>query len=225
MASGSSGRGAPWQPVRQDWRHCPCPTAAHLRVDAQSRVALVGERHVELLAGAVYFDSGRAGPAGSAEVIIETPLARLRNVGTRYEARLVGDRLEVGVREGDVVIAPFGDSELVVSEGELLVLGAGGSVERVVLSAADERWDWTLHLTPPFPVEGRTLGEFFEWIERESGLRVRLATDAAVLDIVLHGDLVWTEPRAAIGPTLRLCGLDAVVSGETVLVEDLRSEL
>ncbi len=213
VATGPSGRAS-----------LALPGGGHLRVDAQTRLALLGEHYVELLSGAVYFDSGPVGPSGSTEVIVETPFARLRNVGTRYEARISGDRLEVGVRSGEVVIVRAGVDELVVPEGELVVLDADGQIERTELSAVDRRWDWTLGLTEPFSVEGRKLGEFLDWVERESGLRVRLATDAVVRDTVLRGDLVWSEPRSAIGPTLRLCGLSGTLVDDAIVIEDLDAD-
>src|SRR5262245_20553983 len=90
-----------------------------LRLAPRTRVILTGEAEAELIAGEVYFDS-EAGE-NAAELNIVTAIGTVRDVGTQFIARLDSNRLEVGVREGQVAI-DRGDELVPAQAGELVTV-------------------------------------------------------------------------------------------------------
>lgn len=200
--------------------HVALEDGGAIRLDARSRLRLDSAARLTLEAGALYFDSGAAVVGAGPRVEVHTPLARLWNLGTRYELRLEGERLEIAVRSGRVGLERASGGSHTLDTGELLVLATGDSVVRREVLPSDTRYGWTQRLGPPFAVEGRRLGEFLHWVERESGLEVRLLTEPDLRNAVLRGDLVWREPLPAIEPTLRLVGLQAEIRGDALFVTD-----
>lgn len=173
---------------------------AQLRLDHESRLTLQCRRRFRFEAGAFYFDSDpsaveRGAGASSSkmarnEIRVDTPFASLRNLGTRYQARLFDDRLEVAVHLGRVEVFVDGSRRWTVERGERLSVDAEGQPTWDVAPPFGDLWQWTLELSPPFATEGRSLDEFLAWVERESGMEIRFLTDRRVGRIRLAGDLV-----------------------------------
>ena len=170
-----------------------------LRLDAGSRLRLAAAARVELASGAVYVDT--QGGAGGA-VAVATPLATVRDVGTRFAVRLAGRdaaaTVEVAVREGAVSVE---NGELLsLAAGEAVTVSAGGGVERRAEPVHGPAWDWVLAAAPPYAVEGRTLEEFLAWVAAETGWRVVYADPALARrggEITLHGDVAGLRPDQA----------------------------
>src|SRR5689334_19841516 len=77
-----------------------------LRLDHDTSVALVSPDRVDVTAGAVYVDSGVAGPS-AARLLVGTPAGLVRHLGTQYEARILnGGSTRVRVREGRIDVTP-----------------------------------------------------------------------------------------------------------------------
>ena len=230
LATGADG-GAAFEPAG----------GAHLRLGRSSRVRLRDARSIELQQGGVYFDSrrdaessGSSGrddgaarraasanqPGTSVVVSVETPLATLRNLGTRYQARVERELLHVAVRSGTVLVKPRRGNEISLSAGEWLTLAGDGVRERGLVSAFDQRWSWTWSLAPPFATEGRTLGEYLGWVERELGVERRVLAEPSVVQMRLRGDLVWRSVLESLQPTLALCGLEGEIDGGVLTVRD-----
>ncbi len=193
---------------------------SRVRLDSSTRVRLDGRARLELEAGALYFDSSQSREADQA-VEITTPIATLVNRGTSYEARMKGDDLFVAVRAGKVLVEPRRGASAVVERGQVMRLRANGTRQFEELSPADPRFEWTHPLVEPFDIDGRTIGEFLDWVERESGLEVRLGAgvETSILDQRLRGDVVWTSPESSIAPTLELVGSRVRFENGLVVVE------
>ena len=201
-----------------------------LRIDSNTRLVFEGARRLRLEAGAIYFESrhepsgkeddgdASAMPAGrAAPVLVETALATLVNLGTAYQARIAGSGIEVAVRSGVVRVDRRRGPPLEVRAGELLRL-SGTNAETAPARPTDPLWSWSRELGPPFAAEGRTLGEFLDWFERETGLEARVTAGPDVRELRLRGDVVWHDPLAALEPTLRILGLRGEVRDGVVLV-------
>ncbi len=191
-----------------------------VRLDSSTELRLLDNTRLALEQGAVYVDSGS--DAGS-EVEVLTPMGTARDIGTRFEVRLVGPVLRVRVRDGRVRLDAGGLAAEAVAGWELTRSGGGEIARRAIaLSGAD--WDWAARAAAPFPIEGQSLGAFLQWIEREGGWRMKFADpvlERSASRVILHGSIEGLTPADALNVVLPTCGLTHRRSGDTVIVETL----
>lgn len=184
-------------------------TGLALRLDAGTRLRLDGADRVTLERGAVYVDSGPAGHG----IAVATPLGVARDLGTRFEVRLLGDgspALRVRVRDGQVEVAAPG-VKAAAGAGVELTVGGDGSVHRTAVPAHGPDWQWVIAAAPPFQLEGRSLADFLAWVTTETGWSVvyddpSLAASAATIS--LHGSLAGLPADQAPGVVLPGAALD-----------------
>ena len=191
-----------------------------LRLDSGTRVRLAAGPVLELDRGSVYIDSG-AGHARRDFLEVRTRLGVVRDIGTQFEVRLRDDELWVSVREGLATLARAGRS-FAAPAGTRLVAGAAGGVESRALPVLGPEWDWVLAIAPEFRIEGRTLGEYLDWLSRETGWRVQFADpsiDREAPTIVLHGSVAGLRPDETPPAVLPTCGLRHRLSGSTLVIE------
>jgi ferric-dicitrate binding protein FerR (iron transport regulator) len=201
-----------------------------VRLDAGSLVRCVSAEFLELHAGALYFDTGDAPPAERARgsVLVWTPLGTVRDVGTRFAVRVENDdrsAVFVRVRNGAVRTEHHGRSELTPA-GQELELRRDGSAERRPAPAYGPAWDWVLEATGGYPIEGRTLRQFLDWVARETGWQVVYADPevaAAAPRIVLHGDLGGLRADRAAFAVLPGAGLAGELRDGTLVIRRLRA--
>lgn len=182
-----------------------------LRLDHDTRIAFIDEGRIEVLHGAVYVDAGEA-LAGRRELLLDTPAGAVRHVGTQYEVRVLPAGTRIRVREGRVELSdPSGASEQLTA-GEQLFVAPDGAHSRATAAADGSDWSWTGEVAPPFDIEGRPLGEFLDWVARETGRKVIFVdaqTEAEAASAVLHGSVAGLSPDEALQavlPTTRLRG-------------------
>jgi len=192
---------------------------AEVRLDAGTRITLQESSLLELERGAVYVDSGKAaGQSGNLE--IRTRIGNVRDVGTQFEVRVHDRELKVRVRLGSVNVHRKGRAEG-VSAGTELTVDEAGNPRLETVPPNGPAWDWILGVAPEFELEGRTLGEFLEWVAAETGLRVKFS-DASVeresIGIILHGSVAGLRPDQAPEAVLPTCGLSHRVAGDTLVV-------
>jgi ferric-dicitrate binding protein FerR (iron transport regulator) len=190
---------------------------ATVRVDADTRLALADGR-VVLAAGAVYVDGDPA--AGHVAPDVATPLGLVRHLGTRYEVRVVPERLQVTVRDGRVEVAS-GAMREVAAGGERLILAPTGAVARERVPTWGAEWSWLDSLAPELRIEGRRVDEFVASVARETGREVRYATPAARTaagDVVLRGSVEGLGPDAALQAVLATTHLEARAQGAEIVV-------
>ncbi len=173
------------------------------RLDAGTVVRLDTATTLALDRGAVYLDTESATSGSVLEVV--TPHGVARDIGTQFEVRLFEDGLKIQVREGDVEVDLDGAVHA-AGAGTALTVGTGG-VTRDAVPAHGSAWEWVLRTSPPFELEGRTLGELLHWVSRETGWRVRFADpglEREIADTVAHGSI--GDARADQVPDLVLPG-------------------
>jgi len=186
-----------------------------LRLDEGTRARLLDDGAIALERGALYVDS--RGPAGSAagSVEIRTGFGRLRDVGTQFEARVLGSSLVVRVREGRVSWDRAG-ARLEVRAGEEAEAETAGSAVLRAGPPDGTTWAWIGEVAPMLDIEGRTLGEFLQWIARERGLRLEFASsDLATTApfIRLNGSIEGMTLDEALASVLVTCRLDHRIHG------------
>lgn len=187
-----------------------------LRLDAGSRARPVSMSAVRLERGAVYVDSEARGREGT--VAVQTPLGVVREVGTQFEVRLLGETVRVRVRTGAVRVGPHR-----AEAGTELVLRADGSTARGRIAAYGPEWSWVLKAAPPIRIEGKILADVLDDVVRETGWTIRVEEESrAVVDaasrVVLHGDVGHLTPDQVPEVVLPGAGLDhRVVDGVLIL--------
>lgn len=177
---------------------------------------------VRLSSGALFF---RSPPSDGRPLAITTPFADLVNRGTEYELRLdAGIGMELFVSEGAVRVRPLSGDQLVVQAGERVLVRRDGVRRKPDAEPTTD--PWTVRLSRPFAVDGRTLEDFVRWVAEERGFEVRWLVDEQARSTRLRGGLIWRDPEAALAPTLRMAGLEARIEPPRLLVvapADVRS--
>lgn len=176
-------------------------SGATVRLDHQSRLRLASARELELSRGAVYID---AGPAAK-RVVVRTPFGVARDIGTRFEVRVLENGLRLQVREGAVDFEQAGE-QYRAEAGEVMLVEQG-RVQRETIEADDRAWAWVLDAATPFALEGATLDRFLDWVADETGWQVAYADaalEAQARAIITHGSLDGVRPDTA--PALVLPG-------------------
>ena len=102
------------------------------------------------------------------------------HVGTQFEVTLldVHDRVWVRVREGQVALrGPAGQTAL-AGAGTELIARADGGVTRQSIATSGHDWAWVEALAPEFEIENRLLGDYLQWVSRETGRSLALDAGA-----------------------------------------------
>jgi hypothetical protein len=189
-----------------------------LRLDSDTDITLDAEGRTSLARGALYLDSShRTGPPDSVAIVARGTV--IRNIGTRYEARLTDQELRVRVRDGRVeVSSAFGIRE--ADHGAQLSVTSSGIVSgRASISGAD--WDWIVRAVPPPQLDGRPLPEFLAWAEREGGRPIRFADPAleqANAATIVYGAIERLTVEEALDVVLPSCGLARRTDGDVITI-------
>ncbi len=189
------------------------------RLDEQTVLQLTSANILELERGAVYLDTGH-GP-DSPSLTVSTRYGVARDIGTQFEVRLLAEALRIQVREGEVDVE-LGAASYSVDAGDTLTVDADGTVHRDDVSAHDPSWAWILQTSPPFELEGRTLGEFLDWVTRETGWQTRFADPALEREItgtLAHGSIAGFRPDQALDLVLPGYGLRYALKDGILVIE------
>jgi ferric-dicitrate binding protein FerR (iron transport regulator) len=189
-----------------------------LRLARDTRVRLTPADGAQLMAGTVYFDS--EGRAGNKPFFVTTEHGTVRDVGTQFLVRLAPEQLEVGVREGRIVLERAGVDEEASAGDKLLVGSADVGARREPQPTFGDEWAWVEQLAPRFDIDGRTLMEFLDWFERQTGRTVVFADPTAeriARETVLKGS-IELEPLPKLAAVLTLTDLVYTLDGPRVVI-------
>ncbi len=184
-----------------------------LRLDHDTSVVLVSLDRVDVTSGAVYIDSGVAGPS-AARLQVGTPAGIVRHLGTQYEARILGGGTRIRVREGRVDVMPANGPSRTLEVGDQILVSDTGVEERARIEPSSAEWDWASNAAPGFDINGKPVRDFLAWAARETGLKVIFATDESAAEArraVLNGSIAGLDPDdalAAVLPTTSLKGTE-----------------
>jgi len=186
-----------------------------LRIDRNSRVRVVARAAIELAGGAAYLETSQ----GSRGFEVRTPMGTVRDVGTRFEVRLIDSGLRLRVRAGRVQIAR-GAAVTDAAAGTETIATTNGTEVRQLPPYGPE-WAWVATLAPPFAIEGRSLHAFLEHIAAEEGWTLQYANPAvaeAADRILLHGSVDGLGAEEAIAVALATSGLEYRLSAGELVV-------
>lgn len=191
-----------------------------LRLDHDTRIEVEDVEHIDVLAGAVYVDSGIT-PDAEKPLQVDTPAGAVRHVGTQYEVRLTGAGTQLRVREGRVQLTQPGGDAHSVQAGEQVVVSSSGELARGTAARSGPEWDWVADTAPPFDIDGRPLHEFLSWAGRELGRDIVFATpesEAEARRAVLNGSVSGLTPAEAIAAVLPTTRLRSLERGDQIVI-------
>jgi hypothetical protein len=188
-----------------------------VKVDRNTRVSL--DRGVLTLdRGGLYVDADPK--ANDRDVVVQTPLAAVRHLGTQFEVRSDGSAAVVNVREGEVAMDARG-REWKARAGEAMRLRADRDPERLSITTYGPEWSWVAELPRPFTLEGSTLRAFLDWVSRELGRRWQYEDQSmrARFDSIQRGRIDGLTAAEALDIVLEANGLSCrKTEGRLVIV-------
>jgi ferric-dicitrate binding protein FerR (iron transport regulator) len=197
------------------------PGGMSLRVDRESRIALVDASRLRLERGTLYLDF-EPSRVRTAQLRVETPTGSVRHVGTQYELRLLDAGVQLRVREGRVEFrSPTGLVEQ-GRTGEQLVIFGDGRIQRGEAPRSGPSWDWVADVTPEMDLEGMTLARFVAWAGRELGVAVSFApaiSEAEVASVIVHGSTAGLTPTEALRAVFATTNFEATLVGDRIVVD------
>jgi ferric-dicitrate binding protein FerR (iron transport regulator) len=197
------------------------PDGMSLRVDRDTRIALVDSARLRLERGTLYLDSG-SGQVRTAQLLVETPTGSVRHVGTQYELRLLDAGVQLRVREGRVEFrSPTGLVEH-GQTGEQLVIFGDGRVQRGEAPRSGPSWDWVADAAPEMDLEGMSLARFLAWAGRELGVAVSFApaiSEAELASVIVHGSTAGLTPTEALRAVFATTSFEVTLVGDQIVVD------
>ena len=162
-----------------------------VRLSTQTIVQIRAGPEVELIRGALYFDSHDMTRAAE-QFLVRTTVGVVRHTGTQFAARQVQGAVQVTVREGTVALER-GSERMVVSAGERVFLPeTGGRVRRETVARYGDEWNWVDRMTPAFDIDGNNLHDYLIWFARQTGYMLEFETAEAeqiARTTILHGSI------------------------------------
>lgn len=194
-----------------------------LRVDESTSLVFEERNQVYLRHGRIYFDSqvspltSQATNNGPAQIAIRTDHGILRHMGTQYMAQVDGQELVISVREG--VVAIDGTVPARALAGQRFAISASGELSIAGTNGVDD-WEWVERSTPAVDLENRTVAEALEWVSRESGRRIRYASEEAeeLASATRLRGFYELPPSRALPVFMLTVDLDATIDGEVIVV-------
>jgi len=175
----------------------------NLRVAAGSELEILARDDVRLERGEMYVDIP-PGVRSSSAFTARTSAGEFRHVGTQFALAVIQDVTRLRVREGSVRWLTA-DSGSTVPAGTEVVFSKGAKASERPFGTSAGEWDWTAATTPDFEIDNRPLGEFLEWVARESGRKLVVSDDRArrqVAAIRMHGSVHGLTPMQALSAVM-----------------------
>lgn len=145
------------------------------RVDENTHLKVESNNHLSLLSGRIYIDSDSTD--GHHKLTIDTPLAKVNHIGTQYSVSYIGKQLNVGVRDGLVLVKGGRIAQSEIVKGRNLMLNTNGEVLYSNIETYDPVWHWTQKITDGFSIQDRTLSDYLKWVSTETGYPIKWESD------------------------------------------------
>ena len=179
-----------------------------LRIARGTQIRFDGANVATLIHGAVYY----ADDDGGAGITLHTPFGDVRDVGTRFEARVDEESLRVRVRDGEVRVRDK------VARAGMELLATKTSIEERSIATSGTDWAWIEEAAPPIVLEGKTFDAVLRTVAIEKGLTLDWNGRKSQ---TLHGDVPLSinealdAATAAAGATYRIEGDRLIVRGRS----------
>lgn len=194
--------------------------AESLRIDEQTTIVVQAKDEFQLVHGRVYADTGDFTYRGN-ELVIETPMGSVTDVGTQFSVAAADDSIDVAVREGRVDV-DRGSELLVAVAGERLQIHGDDGATIDTLAASDPYWDWATSLAPAFDLENKSLLDFLRWAARETGRELVFETNELRMSAMrtdLHGSVSDFDPLEAVESVLATTNFKYRIEADKIVIE------
>lgn len=177
------------------------------RVDENTHLKVESNSHLSLLSGRIYIDSDSTG--GHHKLTIDTPVAKVNHIGTQYSVAYIGNELNVGVRDGLVLVKGEHIAQSEIAKGRNLRLNTRGEAIYSNIESYDPVWQWTQKISDGYSIQDRTLADYLDWVSSETGYPIRWESDSArnkAANIKLSGSINGIRPADSLDvilPTTR----------------------
>jgi ferric-dicitrate binding protein FerR (iron transport regulator) len=171
----------------------------NLRLAAGSEFDVTAANAVRLDRGEMYVDIPPGSRPARSFVAI-TAAGEFRHVGTQFALAVIDGSTRLRVREGSVAWQA-GSGESTVNAGTEVVIDRDRKVTRRALETSGSQWAWAESVAPDVGIEGRPLGEFLDWVARETGRKLLISdehTRGQIAAIRMHGNIHGLEPLLAL---------------------------
>ena len=190
-----------------------------LRAAPHSEFEVISPQAVRLLRGELYVDiAPGARAAGSFTVL--TAAGEFRHQGTQFALAVIDGATRLRVREGSVLWhAAHGDAT--VNAGTEVIIDPDLESRRRELDAAGDHWAWAESMAPEVEIDNRPLGDFLDWVARETGRKLVIAdepTRQQVATIRMHGNVRGLEPLQALKAVMASTSLRLELSDRAIRV-------
>jgi ferric-dicitrate binding protein FerR (iron transport regulator) len=171
----------------------------NLRLVRDSEVQVMSADSVRLVRGEMYVDIP-PGSRGSRSFVAITNAGEFRHLGTQFAISVSDGDTRLRVREGSVQWHTS-QSVSTVNAGTEVLIDRNQNVTRQSIDSSGANWAWTETMAPEVDIENRPLGDFLDWVARETGRKLVLADDATrhqVATIRMHGNVHGLAPLDAL---------------------------
>jgi len=171
----------------------------NLRVARDSEVQVMSAESVRLVRGEIYVDIP-PGSRGARSFVAITDAGEFRHLGTQFAIAVSDGGTRLRVREGSVQWHTL-QGESTVNAGTEISIDRDRNVTRQNIDSSGVNWAWTETMAPDPDIENQPLGDFLDWVARETGRELVLADDATreqVARIRMHGDVHGLPPLEAL---------------------------
>lgn len=175
----------------------------NLRMASGSEFEVLAKDDVRLESGEMYVDIP-PGTRASSAFIARTEAGEFHHVGTQFALAVMQGETRLRVREGSVRWLAA-DGESTVKAGTEVVFSKGAKAAERPVGTSGKEWDWTAKTTPDFEIDNRPLGDFLEWVARESGRKLVLADDETreqAARVRMHGSVHGLTPMQALSAVM-----------------------
>jgi len=192
-------------------------SGVEIRLDEQSELHFAAADRLRLARGGVFIDT--AGASSGGQLVIDTRLGSIRDIGTAFQVVHRGAEIDVLVRAGQVDVSRDGSRHVVDTEMQA-TLTAGAEPRLTTAAPFGPAWDWVLAAAPPFELEGAQLGAYLDWLQHETGWQPQFENLDSVASraLTLHGSLSGLRPEQSLDLVLPSCGLAYRLDGDRLVL-------
>ncbi len=194
-----------------------------IRLDRMTEVRAARENSIELISGSVYVDVHSA--AIHQPFTIYAQGISIDHIGTQFMVSMNEQNVSVAVREGEVVIESKEQrirGRATTDEAALVELDSDHHLVTSKIKKHGDRWEWASTFAPEIDTDGMSIGEFLNWIARETGTRIlytsaeaRAGANERIVGTIPTGDVLQ-----ALDTAMSLTRFNAVIEDGVIIVRN-----